>query len=204
MAYATSQFKYNLQILKENSITRNIPDIWLRKIATMTLAWDVDNDGILSKEDVLMVGNRIIKSACVVGIASDALINAFRDIAIAYEAEQQDILEQTWDQQVLDMWSNAAKCPAVIEANKTFYSKLFRALDLNSDGFISFSEYIHFWTALDLDPSLARMQFDYMDADHDGKISEKEFVDAAIDYEHNHTDADTKNRFYGPLVDIND
>ncbi|CAH1792628.1 unnamed protein product, partial [Owenia fusiformis] len=189
--------EYNLKTPWESEKTKDIPDIWLRKVATMVLTLDVNKDGNASTKDIVEVALRMIQSAGISGIASDVLINGFQDMVYAYEAEQKDIWAQTWDQQVLNMWSNHAKCPAVIEANKTFYRKLFQALDFNSDGLISFSEYIHFWAALDLEPSEARMQFDYMDADHDGEITEKEFVDAAIDYEHNHTDADTKNRFYG-------
>ncbi|CAH1791416.1 unnamed protein product [Owenia fusiformis] len=179
---------------------KDIPRIWFRKKATLIFALDIDKDGILSYEDAMTVVDRIIKSANLKGAASDNIIQFFRKFMTGYDQANPGIYEKTWEVQLLEVWSTL-NSEVVSERLKALHGKLFQTLDFNSDGFIHFSEYIHWWKALGLDPSLARLQFDYMDTDHDGRITEKEFVDAALDYEYN-CDNDTKNRFYGPLVDF--
>ncbi|CAH1783480.1 unnamed protein product [Owenia fusiformis] len=180
---------------------KDLPHIWVRKMATLLSATDLDGDGITSHDDVMTIAQRIVKSANLQGVASDNVRQSFREFADGLKKADEDILTKTWWEHTLQLWSGVDKAEVVKEM-QAFYTKLFQALDFNSDGLISISEYMHWWKALGLDPSLGRLQFAYMDTDHDEKISASEFVDAALDYEHNYTDCDTKNCFFGPLVDF--
>ncbi|CAH1802325.1 unnamed protein product [Owenia fusiformis] len=185
----------------KNHLMKDIPHIWARKMLTILFAYDIDKDGIVSYEDCMRVADRIIRSANLKDPAASNVIQCFRD----FHSGMDQILPNYWikscTEQVLDCWS-AVKSPKFKEALEKFHVKRFQILDFDSDGFISFSEFLHYWKALNLDQSLARLQFDYMDTNKDGKISENEYVDAALDYELNYTDKDTRNRSFGPLVDF--
>ncbi|CAH1801526.1 unnamed protein product [Owenia fusiformis] len=171
-----------------------IPRIWIRKISTLLFA--CHPDGICKPEDFMIKADRIIKSANLRGHAADTVVDIFRGFGDGIENLS---ISRTWSTRILDCW-RILRNPTLIDCHKELFANMFKALDFNSDGFIQFSEYIHWWKAFDLDPSLARIQFDYMDTDYDGEISEKEFVDAGMDYFFNFTDGNTKNRFYGPLI----
>ena len=57
------------------------------------------------------------------------------------------------------------------------FAELFRPLDTDDTGMISYDEWVKHFKAIGVDPKYARASFDAMDADGDGKVSKKEFVD---------------------------
>ena len=82
---------------------------------------------------------------------------------------------------------------------KPLFTAMFRNLDINGDGVISFEEWTAHYSCLGLDPAQARASFDAMDQNSDGKISMEEFLN--FHYEYYFT---TENKLgsailYGPL-----
>ncbi|CAH1777272.1 unnamed protein product [Owenia fusiformis] len=179
---------------------RDLPITWLRKLITMIQLYDTDNDGHGGYEDFMTLADRLIKYGKLDGKAADDVIEFFQSYGSASKAgARSEMMAATGTaQQILAAWK-ARDNPAAVELWRSKYSRMFKLFDLNSTGFITFDEYLTFWRIFGIDPRFARMQFDYMDTDADGNISEGEFVDAAIDNFCN-ADLDAPNRFYGPLV----
>ncbi|CAH1801527.1 unnamed protein product, partial [Owenia fusiformis] len=126
--------------------------IWIRKFSTVLFAWHPD--GICKPEDFMIKADRIIKSANLQGPSADTVVDIFRAFGSGIEKNS---FSQTWSSRIVEFWI-AIKKGMPTEPVEEFFANLFKALDFNSDGFIQFSEYIHWWKAFDLDPSLARIQ----------------------------------------------
>ncbi|CAH1800199.1 unnamed protein product [Owenia fusiformis] len=160
---------------------KDIPRIWARKIITIVFAFDIDKDGVETYEDVMKIADRIIKSANLKDPASSKVVQFIRDFYSGMGDVLPGYWSKPWHEQVVDSWT-AVKSQKNKKNLEKFHVKMFEAIDL--------------------DPGLARLQFDYMDTDHDGKISQKKYADAALDYNLNYTDEDTNNRLFGPLIDF--
>ena len=63
-----------------------------------------------------------------------------------------------------------------------FFESMFHMQDINEDGFISFEEWTAHYQISGIDTAHARASFDAMDTNHDGKISEDEFVKYHMEY----------------------
>ncbi|CAH1795318.1 unnamed protein product [Owenia fusiformis] len=190
----------NAQDIPSEKKLRDFPITWLRKNLTIIIAHDIDHDGYPGYNDFMTIAQRLIKHGNVKGKAADDVIEFFRSYAKPPKdgARSEIMGKRSLGEFVTAAWK-AEHNPGVIDLLRSKYSRMFKIFDLDSSGYITFDEYLVFWRVYDLDLRFAKMQFDYMDTDGDGKISEEEFVNAAVDY-YTSLDADTPNRFYGPLI----
>ena len=66
--------------------------------------------------------------------------------------------------------------------NERVLAALFHVLDINEDGFIDFEEWTAHYQIMGIDTAHARASFDAIDANHDQKISEEEFMKYQMEY----------------------
>ena len=78
---------------------------------------------------------------------------------------------------------------------------MFRILNTNDDGFISFDEWTTHYKNLGMDTTYARASFDAMDADSDGLVSMEEYVSFLYEYYYTAENKLGSDIMYGPLDD---
>lgn len=77
---------------------------------------------------------------------------------------------------------------------------VFGAMDYDTDGLVSYSEYERFLTCFNADTSKAREYFDAFDKDKSGTLSKREFQDGLVRF-YTSTDENDPSRYaFGPLV----
>ncbi|CAH1774909.1 unnamed protein product [Owenia fusiformis] len=186
----------------ESSNMKDIPKMWLRKFATVMLAFEsVKKDGHIGNDCAMNIADRIIKIGDLKGDSADRVITYYKVFAESFG--NGTVWRKHWVDHMISVWSilkNPETREEWIKTARTSFGQFFQALDFNADGFITFDEYSIFWKAYDLDPQFARTQFDYMDTDNDEKINQEEFVEAFIEYVCNTDKEDSPNRFFGPLL----
>ncbi|CAH1788883.1 unnamed protein product, partial [Owenia fusiformis] len=165
----------NIAFSEEHIMVRDLPITWIRKVLTWLRCYDIDNDGYAGYDDFMKIADRLIKYGKLKEKAADDVIEFFQTHATASKAGvRSEIMAATGTvQQMLAGWKIKDN-PAAIKGWRSGFSLMFKIFDLNSSGFVTFDEYLVFWLVYGLDLRFARMQFDYMDTDGDGKISEEE------------------------------
>ena len=93
-------------------------------------------------------------------------------------------------QEFEEMW---AKIPITDAAGM----QMFRIIDSNNDGKISFKEWQDYYTCVDIDLKYARASFDAMDTDHDGIVSQEEFKASFHEYFYSTEDKLQSSLMYG-------
>ena len=78
---------------------------------------------------------------------------------------------------------------------------LFHAVDTNGDDVISVDEFAVYYMAVGLSREESKKSFDIIDADKNGEISYKEFMNAADDFYRGTEETELSKAFFGPLVD---
>ncbi|CAH1780399.1 unnamed protein product [Owenia fusiformis] len=179
---------------------RQLPNVWLKKIITAIFVWDLDKDGHTGYDDIMDVADKVINIGNLNGKSADDVIECFRDLAShTSDNPPTEVFRVTsLSEQLVAVWRTKDN-PSLRESRGKIYSRMFQAIDFNANGFLTFDKYLVFWNAFKLDRRFARMQFDFMDTDQDGKISDEEFLKAHVDYIENTNDG-TLNRFFGPLI----
>lgn len=79
------------------------------------------------------------------------------------------------------------------------FQSMFEAIDADSDGRISFKEWVHYYKALDINIAYARASFDAMDTNRDGVVSSKEFNAYCMEFFFSTKDTLRSSILYGPL-----
>ncbi|CAH1793185.1 unnamed protein product [Owenia fusiformis] len=180
---------------KEQDI-RELPLTWMRKIITALFILDKDNDGIMGHEDLMQMADNIIKAGNLSGKAADELYEIYRDYCDSGTSKE-IVASYSLTNQLLKLWKYKDS-PETIDKWTTMYSRIFKVLCSDS-GIVTFDNYMIFWNGMNLDKRFAKMQFDYLDTNSDGLLSQDDFVKGILDYGTN-TDENTLNRFYGPLI----
>ncbi|CAH1799018.1 unnamed protein product [Owenia fusiformis] len=183
--------------ISSNIQIRQLPLTWMRKIITAIQCFDKDKDGVAGPEDHMVVADNLVREGNLTGEARDDMYRVFKDYCDL--GASQDIPSSiSLADQLVSIW----KCkdnPETIEIWLNIFSKIFECLCMDSSGFMTFDNYMIFWNGMSLDKRFARMQFDYMDTNGDGLISQEEFANASVEFTRN-TDETTLNRFLGPLI----
>ncbi|CAH1786468.1 unnamed protein product [Owenia fusiformis] len=176
-----------------------MPQLWLRKMITMIDAWDLDKDGYVGYDDVMNIAYKFIQVGKFDGNSADNVIEFYRG-GLKHSSDNpfEEIVQSTsMSDQLVAIWRTKDN-PSALKLICKLYSDMFKALDRNATGFLTFDQYLVFWNTFNLDKRFAKLQFDNMDTDLDGKISEEEFVNAYLDYRKK--EDDKLNRFFGPLL----
>ena len=79
------------------------------------------------------------------------------------------------------------------------YGSMFDVIDANGDGLIDLDEWRVLYECRGIPVEYAKASFVAMDADHDGLISRKEFVDYQFEFTFTSEDKLKSSILYGPL-----
>ena len=92
-----------------------------------------------------------------------------------------------------------SKSEEVKDKGVAVFRELFRSVDIDEDGEISYEEWVHHYKALNIDVAHARASFDVMDTNSDGKISMEEFIAYHTEYYHTAEDKLNSSILFGPM-----
>ncbi|CAH1797591.1 unnamed protein product, partial [Owenia fusiformis] len=146
---------------KQVSEIRQMPNLWLRKLATILFVWDLDNDGYAGNDDMMNIADKIIQVGNFNGKSGDNIINFYRDI-IKHTSDNpsSEVVKATsLSEQLVAAW-RVKDNPDTVKLWCKVYSDMFKVIDFNATGFLTFDQYLVFWNTFNLDRRFAKMQFD--------------------------------------------
>ncbi len=85
------------------------------------------------------------------------------------------------------------------EFNPKVYVAMFKTVNENGDGRISFQEWVNHYKSMGIPVEHARASFDAMDSDGDGSVSEKEFCNYHSEFFCSTEDKLKSSILFGPL-----
>jgi Ca2+-binding EF-hand superfamily protein len=171
---------------------------WERKIRTFFNRLDTDGDGIITKNDYVLIGENFVKAGQLSGDSSTALKDNFMQI---------------WNKYVKPAkGGDAATCEDAL-TNLKFYGKsdlvslctnqfglYFDAIDTNKDGLIQANDFVSIFKAFGISEDLAKEAFEGMDTDNNGVLSREKFVAIGRDFCTMEEPSYPADYLFGPLV----
>ncbi|CAH1773327.1 unnamed protein product, partial [Owenia fusiformis] len=121
---------------------RQIPNLWLRKAATIIFAWDLDKDGYAGYDDTMNTAERFIRAGDMNGKSADNVIEFFRD----YTKRKSDnpvegiVKARSLSEQLVGLW-RAKSDPVALKSLFQIYIHMFQIIDVNAKGYLTFDEY---------------------------------------------------------------
>jgi Ca2+-binding EF-hand superfamily protein len=174
----------------------------LRKLKTAFFRFDVNKDGLISREDFELMAERMNKFGNATAEQAQSCHNSFMLVADFFGYKHGEELQR--EKAAEDMHQVMLNLP--LEERRVicdkFYNSIFDAVDSNRDGQISLEEYKTYTKALapELSDEYKVESFNLIDADHNGEISREEFLDAAYDFYYAFEENEMTDVFFGPLV----
>lgn len=170
-----------------------------RKIALAFYKYDQSKNGLLEKEDLLLIGKRIAESF---GLKESD--RKYQQIMETYAKAWDNYLaaaDQDGDGKVslVDFLAAREKMDASqIAKNQEVNKLMFDCLDVDGNGTISFQEYQVFLKALgETNEENIKRGFDSMDINKDGSISRDEYAKLRSDYGSSEDPEEPSKWFYG-------
>lgn len=174
---------------------------WLQKMGTYFVRIDIDNDGVITKNDFTEMAKRFIAEGSLSAERGEALRKSLYDVWEKFwhhlgGVEQEKIEKEPF----IKAMKEIVACPNAKEILKAPLPFFFSAVDANEDGQISVEEYSTFFKCIGINADLADTSFKAIDTNQDGNLSLEEFVEAGMSF---FTGEDTSNDtkyFWGPLL----
>jgi Ca2+-binding EF-hand superfamily protein len=156
---------------------------------------DMKKDGTVTKDDFIEWGRRVSHLS---GITFTLEIqNAFLSVHDSYFGNGTGESVDQWVE-FIGMMSNL---PDAIEMGANTALNMFRAMDLNHDGDVQYSEFKAFVGALGVSSDDAELSFRIIDNDGNGKLSKKEVSEAFAHYLFDKEPSPAQN-FFGPFFSL--
>ena len=153
---------------------------------------DVKNDGTITKEDFIEWGRRVAHLSGT-NFTSE-LQKAFLNVHDSYFGNGTGESLEQWVE-FMGMMSNL---PDAVELGANTAVTIFQAMDSNHDNDVSFDEFRVFVEAVGVSSEDAKMSFDMIDQDGNGKLSKKEISEAFAHYLFDKEPSIFQN-FFGPF-----
>ncbi|XP_053695790.1 sarcoplasmic calcium-binding protein [Sabethes cyaneus] len=179
---------------------RGNTEFWRRKMRTLHGVLDVNNDGVISYDDFMLLTKKF---------------GELGHLDAQAQEEFRQIMENTWVQQ----WGEISPYKLVtVEQYLTemhhvvndkdlkkkvhqFLPYVYRAVDKDRSGSISLNEFKLFFRCLDLTDEDAAVSFAVIDKNGDGQITLDEFVKLGRDFFLSENETNVSRLFWGPLVE---
>ncbi len=177
-------------------------DFWVRKMMTHFTRLDANGDGVITEEDFDAIADRFIEVGGLDNQGAEALRSNLNAIWTNYwNAADTDRDGRVTPDEFVTSMTHVVSAPELREKVGGPLPLFFKAIDANSDGEISATDYENFFKCIGIDPSLAEGSFNAIDSNGDGVLSEDEFVAAGEEFFLSEdVNAPTQN-YWGPLVD---
>ncbi|XP_065207921.1 sarcoplasmic calcium-binding protein isoform X2 [Planococcus citri] len=172
---------------------------WQRKMRTVHNLLDVNKDGIISYDDFKLLADRFVQ----LGHLPEKQQHEFYDIIEKMWKEQWGCIDPynlITTQQYLEDMKHVINDEDRRKKVHTLFPYLFKAVDNNGDGSISFSEYQLFFKCLGLSYKDAIASFESIDTDKDGKLTMEEFIKLGREFFITDDESKPSKLFWGPLL----
>jgi Ca2+-binding EF-hand superfamily protein len=148
---------------------------------------DVNQDGYIDKEDMYLVGPLLADrlglsdDAPARGRLQDAYAEVWENLVAAVGTDENGRLsrQRYVEYAVSPRIDRTAFIVAIVWP---ITDALWEALDADQDQKLSIREYLHLWSAYDVETSEAREAFILLDTDGDGHLAKDEFAQAMYDF----------------------
>ena len=168
-------------------------DFWQKKNAAAFKVRDVNNDGVLSRADYMIIYQRYKE----MGVAKEALKKIeeyFENLCKSLGLKDESVKLTSED--IRDIFK---KSDVTIEQYAKGFEVVFDAFDIDGNGVITYDEWEKHYKAAGINTAYARASFDAMDVNHSGRVSKKEFCAYNIEYYYSAEDKLNSSILYGPL-----
>ncbi|XP_058825705.1 sarcoplasmic calcium-binding protein [Topomyia yanbarensis] len=179
---------------------RGNTEFWRRKMRTLHGLLDVNNDGVISYDDFMLLTEKF---------------GSLGHLDQQAKEEFRQIMENTWVQQwgeispynLITVEQYLAEMHHVVNDKDLkkkvhrFLPYLYKAVDKDRSGSISLNEFKLFFRCLGLTDEDAAVSFAVIDKNGDGQVTLDEFVKLGRDFFLSENEADVSRRFWGPLVE---
>lgn len=178
---------------------RGITEFWRRKMRTLHGLLDVNNDGVISYDDFMLLTEKF---------------SSLGHLDAQAKEDFRLIMENTWVQQwgeitpynlvtveqYLTEMHHVVNDKALKKKVHLFLPYLYRAVDKDRSGSISLNEFKLFFRCLDLTDEDAAISFAVIDKNGDGQITLDEFIKLGRDFFLTENETNVSRHFWGPLV----
>jgi len=169
---------------------------WERKIITLYMLVDADGDGVVTMNDFDLFNDCMIQT----GNLNVADAEDFRE---AYNKVYTNFYQANGGPCTLKQCLQyREQKPLTTESkiNLDLSPRVFAALDSNEDGQLDEAEFSVFFICRGSTVEMARFAFQNVDTDHDGKISEDQYISTGNDFFTLQTEGDPSQYMFGQLV----
>ena len=174
----------------------------LKKMLTRYKRLDLNHDGFTSREDYELMATKLQEYGRLDEKRAELSRNAFKNIAdvVGLKAGVKIPVEEAarnLSQEIETM--EVSKKQTMLKAT---HNRMFDAVDLNKDGYISLDEFKIYFQIIAPDISDAEMihSFNTIDEDKNGEISRDEFIVAASEFFFGYEETEISKAFFGPLL----
>ena len=170
-------------------------ELWRKKIKRAMELRDANKDGFIQQADFKLIVQRFRE----MGASEESL----KAISTSFERgfKRWGLVNEstalTYDELLENYIREIEKLTE--EVGGSAYSEMFRVIDIDGNGTISFEEWVSYYKAIGVDPVHARASFDAMDANGDGVVSMEEFVAYNVEFFFSTEDTLNSSIMYGPL-----
>jgi len=171
---------------------------WERKLRTFFQRFDIDGDGLLTRNDFERLADRVIKTGHFTGYRADELRNLYLEIWDKYFKPEDGGNAGTFEEFLANVKSHGKSELGLsyLEQN----SIMFDAVDTSNDGVIELQEFINYFNALGIGEEIAKEAFKGLDTNHDGVLSREEFISSGINFFMLEEPSFPADAFYGSLI----
>lgn len=184
---------------KKGQEQRGNTEFWRRKMRTLHAILDINNDGVISFDDFMLLAKKFTDLGHLQPATSTEFLNVMKK---SWEEQWGEITPYnlvTAEQYLTDM-HHTLNDKELVKKIGRFLPYFFKAVDIDNSGYLDLEQFKLFFNCLGLTDENAAVSFAVIDKNGDGKLTLKEFVKLGKDYFLTENEARVSKWFWGPLV----
>ena len=149
-------------------------EFWKKKFCKAVTTRDITKSGNISRRDYEIIVERYKKFNTTRHDKWEKLSKIF--LEHCDNIGLSDPSEELSYEEFEECWLRGMSMTTSLQNAKASFKEMFVSLDIDDNGFITFNEWNNHYMALGIPVMHAKISFDAMDVDKDGKITKDEFV----------------------------